>query len=223
MTLTQNRLSEQDLAQLYMQTEAALKLDDLLQGKAYGQPAQIAVHDSISGQTPDLALISLSLCGLVVVRDFPIALKDGYMGPVLRELIVVCEDNLLSVGRLWLDSVCHDMTPDPVMDRATIESIPDRLRIMTSIFIELRDALEESSDCPDMCHAVKSLYYQSESHADLADRFVEKLKGRRKKTAKAPARAVPDQIPLPYELTRPQIGAEVVHFSLFAKGKPTRH
>lgn len=222
MTQTQNRLSEQDLAQLYMQTEAALKLDDLLQGKAHGEPAQIAVHDSISDQTPDLALISLSLCGLVVVRDFPMALKDGYMGPVLRELIVVCEDNLLSVGRLWLDSVCHALTPDPVMDRTTIESIPDRLRIMASIFFELREALEEAGEPYEMRHAVRSLFYQSESHADLAERFVEKLKSRTKKV-KSAGRAVPDQIPLPYELTRPQTGAEVVHFSLFAKPRPTRH
>jgi hypothetical protein len=44
---------------------------------------------------------------------------------------------------------------------------------------------------PDMRNAVKSLYYQSESHADLADRFVEKLKGRKKKAAKAPARTAP--------------------------------
>lgn len=222
MTHTQNRLSEQDLAQLYMQTEAALKLDDLLQGKAHGDPAQIAVHDSISDQTPDLALISLSLCGLVVLRDFPIALKDGYMGPVLRELIVVCEDNLLSVGRLWLDSVCHQLTPDPIMDRETIESIPDRLRIMASIFFEMREALEDGDHPAEIRKAVHSLLYQSESHADLADRFVEKLKSRKKKP-KAQTRPVPDQIPLPYELVRPRTGAEVVHFSLFAKPRPTRH
>ncbi len=223
MISTQHRLSEQDLAQLYMQTEAALKLDDLLQGKAHGDPAQIAVHDSISGQTPDLALISLSLCGLVVVRDFPMALKDGFMGPVLRELIVAAEDNLFSVGRLWLDSICHGMAPDPKADRITIESIPDRLRILSSIFIELRDALEESDEHADMASAVKSLFYQSESHSDLADKFVEKLTiARKKKIAKA-QRDIPDQIPLPFELMRPQVGAEIVSFSLFAQRKPTRH
>jgi len=111
----------------------------------------------------------------------------------------------------------HVMPSHPLL-----EELQGKLESRYKIY-KLRDALEETSDCPDMCHAVKSLYYQSESHADLADRFVEKLKGRRKKADKVPARAVPDQIPLPYELTRPQIGAEVVHFSLFAKGKPTRH
>ena len=32
-----------------------------------------------------------------------------------------------------------------------------------------------------------------------------------------------DELGIPFELTRPQMGAEVVHFSLFAKAKPTRH
>jgi|GEM_PF-2072219 len=216
------RLSEQDLAQLYVQTEAPLKLDDLLQGQTRGEPAQIAVHDSISHQTPDLALISLSLCGLIVVRDFPHVLKDGYCGPILRELIVCAEDNLMNVGRLWLDSICHGIKPEPKSDSKVIGSIPDRLRIMTSIFMELRDALEENGDMRDMLHAVRTLYYQAESHADLADKFVGDL-DRMAKAAKAAAKAqrpIPDQIPLPFELTRPREGAEVVSFSLFHKKRP---
>lgn len=216
------RLSEQDLAQLYVQTEAPLKLDDLLQGQAHGQPAQIAVHDSISHQTPDLALISLSLCGLIVVRDFPMALKDGWCGPILRELIVVAEDNLVSVGRLWLDSICHGIKPEPKTDSKIIGSIPDRLRIMTSIFMELRAALEENGDMREMLHAVNTLYYQAESHADLADKFVGDL-AKMKRAAKPAARAIPDQIPLPFDLIRPQVGAEVVSFSLFHKRKTLVH
>lgn len=223
MTLqTPRRLSEQDLAQLYVQTEAPLKLDDLLQGQTHGEPAQIAVHDSISHQTPDLALISLSLCGLIVVRDFPMALKDGYCGPLLRELIVVAEDNLMNVGRLWLDSICHGIKPEPKADSKVIGSIPDRLRIMTSIFMELRDALDENGEMPDMLHAVKTLYYQSESHADLADKFVGDLDrvAKAARAAKPAARKIPDQIPLPFDLIRPRDGAEIVSFSLFHKKRP---
>jgi hypothetical protein len=211
-------MSEQDLAQLYVQTEAPLKLDDLLQGREGGQAAQIAVHDSIAHQTPDLALISLSLCGLIIVRDFPNALKENGLGPILRELIVAGEDNLATVGRLWLDSICHGIKPHPKSDRVTIESIPDRLRILTSIFFELRDTLEDGGP-EEMRDAMRSLYYQAESHADLADRFVERLTAAAKKRAAraAPARAIPDQIPLPFELSRPQMGAEIVSFSLFHK------
>jgi len=217
------RLSEQDLAQLYLQTQAPLKLDSLLQGMEKGDIAQIAVHDSMRTQTPDLALISLSLCALVVGRDYPIRLKDGPLGPVLRELAVACEDNLLTVGRLWLDSVLNGIAPDPKADKDTILSIPDRLRILTSIFMELRDELNPEDPAQKFLHqALNALYYQAESHSDLADRYVENLTAaRRKKTDSSdtgtPPRAIPDQIPLPFELNRPQEGAEVVAFSLFRK------
>lgn len=213
MPIVQRRLTEQDLAQLYLQTEAPLRLDDLLQDRTEGDVAQIAIHDSISAQTPDLALISLSLCGLIIARDYPHALKDGPYGPVLRELAVAAEDNLFTVGRLWVDSTCHGIMPDVKVDRPTLESIPDRLRILSSIFLELRDALEDHS-ARAMYHALKTLFYQAESHSDLADKFVEGLE-RLSKKAKAAAREIPDQIPLPFELNRPRVGAEVVSFSLF--------
>jgi hypothetical protein len=213
MTQTLRRLSEQDLAQLYLQTEAPLRLDDLLQGQTQGQRAQIDVHDSLSEQTPDLAVISLSLCGLIIARDFPHDLKDGYMGPILRELIVAAEDNLVTVGRLWLDTVCHDVKPDPKADRITIESIPDRMRILSSIFMELRNVMEDRAERV-MFDALKTLCYQAESHSDLADAFVQKLSEARKRKSRS-QRAVPVQIPLPFELTRPQAGAEIVSFSLF--------
>ncbi|MCB1538263.1 MAG: hypothetical protein H6865_02880 [Rhodospirillales bacterium] len=218
MSLPIRRLSEQDLAQLYLQTEAPLRLDDLMQDRVHGDAAQIAVHDSIAAQTPDLALISLSLCALIVARDFPVELKDGPGGPVLRELTVACEDNLLTVGRLWLDTVCNGIKPAR-SDRDVIATIPDRLRILTSIFMELRDMLLETAPGP-IHAALKTLYYQSESHADLADRFVADF-ARPRKTAKPSAdhaaarRKTPVQVPLPFDLIRPREGAEVVSFSLF--------
>lgn len=214
------KMSEQDMSQLYMHTEAPLRLDALLQGQETGDAAQIAVHDVIGGQTPDLALISLSLSALIIARDFPANLKDGEMGPVLRELIVASEDNLVSVGRLWLDTSCYGIEPDLKEARTIIASIPDRLRILTSIFMELRDALDEENEI--MYRAMKTLYYQAESHADLADKFVERLGKPEKKAApkqKAPEAEKPakklDQIPLPFELTRPKTGADIVSFSLF--------
>ncbi|MBU6235200.1 MAG: hypothetical protein KGQ41_05095 [Alphaproteobacteria bacterium] len=216
------RLSEQDMAQLYMQTEAALRLDALLQGQEEENTAQIAVHDAIGGQTPDLALISLSLCALIIARDFPLELKDGEMGPVIRELVVSAEDNLVTVGHLWLDTSCYGIAPDMKQARPIILSIPDRLRIMASIMMELRDALEGGNEA--MYRAVKTLYYQAESHADLADKFVEPLAAKKKKSAEAkakpaavakPAKKPLDQVPLPFELTRPKVGADIVTFSLF--------
>lgn len=207
------RLSEQDMAQLYMQTEAALRLDALLQGQEAGDAAQIAVHDSIGGQTPDLALISLSLCALVVARDFP---QDADMGPVLRELTVTAEDALVTVGRLWLDTSCYGIEPDKDEASEIILSIPDRLRILTSIFMELRDAIEDN-DTP-LYRATKTLYYQAESHADLADKFVERLTKPVKKPSPKAKKTV-DQVPLPFELTRPKAGADIVTFSLFRDKK----
>lgn len=229
MTPSPRRLSEQDLAQLYVQTEAPLRLDVLLQGHEGSEGAQVAVHDSISSQTPDLALISLSLCALVIARDFPENLKDGPYGPVLREMIVACEDNLFTVGRLWLDSVCYGVASDPKADHETILSIPDRLRILSSIFMELRDALDDAPG--PMLPAMKTLYYQAESHADLADKFVgqaQQIKKPKAKTAKEAAsgqrKGVPDQIPLPFDLHRPRSGdsAEIVTFSLFREKRPAR-
>jgi len=221
MNIPLRRLSEQDLAQLYLQTQAPLKLDALLQGQEKGDIAQIAVHDSMRAQTPDLALISLSLCALVVGRDFPRDLKDGHCGPIVRELAVACEDNLLTVGRLWLDAMLNGIEPDPKSDKDTILSIPDRLRILTSIFMELRDELDpEIPEQSSLHQALNALYYQAESHSDLADRYVENLTAPRRKAASIPAkqpREIPDQIPLPFELNRPQEGAKIVAFSLFRK------
>jgi hypothetical protein len=206
VTPPHRRLSEQDMAQLYMHTEAALRLDALLQGQELGDIPQIAVHDAIGAQTPDLALISLSLCALVVGRDFPAT----DMGPILSELRISAEDNLVTVGRLWLDTSCYGITPERDAAQAIIISIPDRLRILTSIFMELRDALPLENEV--MLRAIKTLYYQAESHADLADKFVERLIKPAKKSVKKPAL---DQVPLPFELTRPKVGADIVSFSLF--------
>ncbi|HEY8964038.1 MAG TPA: hypothetical protein VIN59_06215 [Alphaproteobacteria bacterium] len=219
MAQTLRRLSEQDLAQLYLQTEAPLKLDALLQGQEKGDIAQIAVHDAMRSQTPDLALVSLSLCALIIARDFPRSLKDGPYGPVIRELAFMCEDNLLTVGRLWIDTVVNGILPDPKADKETILSIPDRLRVMTSIYMELRDALDDEDPSQAlMFQAVNALYYQAESHSDLADIYVENLTAPKRKTqTTSRARDIPDQIPLPFELHRPQQGAEVVSFSLFRK------
>ncbi len=203
------RLSEQDMAQLYMHTEAALRLDALLQGQETGDLPQIAVHDAIGGQTPDLALISLSLCALVIGRDFPAT----DMGPILTELRICAEDNLITVGRLWLDTSCYGIVPEREAAQAIIMSIPDRLRILASIFMELRDALPSDQDV--MLRAIKTVYYQAESHADLADKFVERLNKPLKKVTPKPKKQVLDQVPLPFELTRPKIGADVVSFSLF--------
>lgn len=209
--LPPRRLSEQDMAQLYTHTEAALRLDALLQGMEAGDAPQIAVHDAISGQTPDLALISLSLCALVVGRDFP---AEAAITPVLAELRACAEDNLVTVGRLWLDTSCYGIEPVREEAEAIILSIPDRLRILTSIFMELRDATDPAQEA--MERAIKTLYYQAESHADLADKFVERLKKVPKRKASAkPRPGTPDQVPLPFELTRPKAGADIVSFSLF--------
>jgi hypothetical protein len=118
--------------------------------------------------------------------------------------------------------VCHELKPHPKHDRITIESIPDRLRILASIFFELREPLEEHGP-EEMRDAVRSLYYQAESHADMAERFVERLSAAIKAKKSKSVRAIPDQIPLPFELTRPQIGAEIVSFSLFAQRRTTVH
>src|SRR5690606_14619603 len=109
---------------------APLRLDDLLQGRESGPAAQIAVHDTISGQTPDLALISLSLCGLIVARDYRLHDPETPMGPVLRELALECENNLLTIGRLWVDSALYGVMPDMKNDRRLIETVPDSLRVL---------------------------------------------------------------------------------------------
>lgn len=215
MAHLRTRLSEPELAQLYLQTEAPLCLDNLLQGITPPETGQIAMHDAISGQTPDMALLSLSLCGAIIVRDFPHDLKDGWCGPLLRELLVDGEDNLCTVGMLWLNANCYGIEPDPKADLKIIKSIPDRLRILSSIFMELRDALADHS-ARSAYHAVNTLFYQAESHADLADKFVENL-GKVTKKAKKVDQVIKDQIPLPFDLLRPQMGAEIVSFSLFAK------
>ncbi len=216
------RLSEQDMAQLYMQTEAALRLDALLQGTEAGDAPQVAVHDAIGSETPDLALISLSLCALIIARDFPTQNngQNNGISPVLRELTVCAEDNLVTVGRLWIDTSCYGIEPERDVAKAVILSIPDRLRILTSIFMELRDVLTPDNEV--MLRAVKTLYYQAESHADLADRFVERLTKPTKKPAPKAQKPVLDQVPLPFELTRPKAGADVVSFSLFRDKRENR-
>lgn len=213
MSQALRRLSEQDLAQLYLHTQAPLRLDDLLQDRIPGEEGQIAVHDSISDQTPDLALVSLSLCGLIMARDYPVFFADGPMGPVMRELALAAEDNLKTVGRLWLNAAIYGIAPAGKADRAVIESVPDRLRILTSIFFELQESLQ--GQIGPMPAAARTLYYQSESHADLADKFVARIPKDPKPAAKK--RSVPDQIPLPFDLDRPRQGAEVVTFNQFRK------
>lgn len=215
-TLPPRRLSEQDVAQLYLHTEAALSLDRLLQSDAPTPEALVEVHDSIRSQTPDLALISLSLCGVLMVRDWPVDADDDTR-PVLQELVTNAEDNLLTVGRLWLDSACHGIAPDPAEDKPILISIPDRLRILTSLFQELRDVLPDHAV---MRQAMNTLYYQAESHADLADQFVQALTkpARKSKAAKDIPPKKLQQIPLPLDLQQKTDTGKVVAFSLFAKG-----
>lgn len=217
MTKDLRRLSEKDWAALYTHAQAPIKLDTLLQSvNPDTTTLQIDVHDVIGTQTPDMALISLSLCGLLIVRDFPEDLKDGFCGPVLRELVWDAEDNLLSVGRLWIDINFNDIKPDPKTDKETLLSIPERLRILTSIFMELKDALDPSNRAHALIHqALNVLYYQAESQADLGDAYISQLSNLKKKDSMK--KSIPDHVPLPFDLERPKDGAQIVSFSLFHK------
>jgi len=155
----------------------------------------------------------------VVGRDFPRDLKDSHCGPLIREMAVACEDNLRTVGRLWLDSVLNGITPDPKADKETILSIPRPLPYPDiHLHGTARCAGCEWNRHKPLHQALNALYDQSESHADLADVFVEQLTTpKRKAVASTRRRQIPDQIHLPFELNRPREGAEVVTFSLFRK------
>lgn len=206
MTTRKTRLTEQDLARLYLQTEAPIAFDKLIDAPKDDADLQRELHDTLSSQTPDLALISLSLCGLVAARGLPGQVEHT----LLTELAINAEDNLLTVGRLWLDHACYGIAPDAAHDGPILLSIPERLRILTSIYIEMRDGVTQTTP---VRQALSALYYQAESHSDLADIFIEQMLGTEKKhKAKTP---VLDQIPLPLELQPRHEAGKVVQFSLF--------
>ncbi len=205
MTTARPRLTEQDLARLYLQTEAPIVFDKLVDAPRDDADLQRELHDTLSSQTPDLALISLSLCGLVAARGLP----GQVDGALLTELAHNAEDNLLTVGRLWLDHACYGIAPDAAHDGPILLSIPERLRILTSIYIEMRDGISQTNS---VRQALNALYYQAESHSDLADIFIEQMMGTQKPKPKKP---VLDQIPLPIDLQPKHEAGKVVQFSLF--------
>lgn len=214
------RFTEKEIALLYEHTEAPYLFDALVQGVTPDPSLGQKVHEIMGRQSPDVALLSLCLCGLVVARDLRLRLiEQGEaaedLRPLCAELDTHAHESLYALGRLWLDTVVFELDVNPINGLRVLRDIPTNLQVMTSIFGELRDMLPDEDP---MRSALNILYYQGESHADAAEAFVSTMFEPQKRMDKRAMPTAQATIPLPLDIQEhaQEGGAKVIPFSVFA-------
>lgn len=220
--MANNRFTEKEMAILYEHTEAPYLFDALVQGLNPDPNLHQKVHEIIGKQGPDVALLSLCLCGLVVARDLRLQLISSDKAGLLEDLKPLCaeleqhaHECLYSLGRLWLDTVVFELDVNPLAGLHILRDIPTNLQVMGSIFGELRDWCGAEED--PMRTALNILYYQAESHADRAEEFVlSMLEPTRERKVTAQHANVPLPLDLQTAILDHTEGAKVIPFSVFA-------
>ena len=233
----QKRLNEKELGTLYAYCETPLTLHTMLE-KDFPRPHKdqpfdindhVAIlHDSLSTQGPDDALLSLALMGWIIedhAEFYYNAQGDGAIGggnpafdktlkPLLTELKYEAENVIHDLGRLRIDLDAYRAEISEQEIFAHLKGVPDTLCVFTSLFQELHDAMHEAS-MKELSQLCRYLAYQSESQADYARGYISSMM---KPGEEAGTKAPMQNIPLPFDLQPdPSQDGKIVDFSLFTR------
>lgn len=226
MKTRRKRLNEKELGTLYAYCGAPLRLHHMLEKdfpKA-GDAAAISVfdatpylgelHDSLSAQGPDDALLSLSLMGWIIEDYCSYIYSDAEaLRPLCAEMKSEAENVIHDLGRLRidLDSYRAEISDKEIFDH--LKGVPDSLCVLASVFAELQEAFRDMGR-KDMAQISRLLCYQAESQADYAWRYVEMMAGKESDQDEA---ALKPDIPLPFDMQPEQDSQKIIDLSLFRR------
>jgi len=221
------RLSEKELGTLYTYCGSPLRLHDMLE-KTFPKPEAFAkghvefdatsclaeLHDSLSAQGPDDALLSLALMGWII-EDYSSFYyeADDNLRVLVTELKCEAENVIHDLGRLRidLDSYRAEISEKVIHDH--LAGVPDSLCILASIFAELQTLFQDMgrTDLGQLC---RLLGYQGESQADHARAYVDMMTKPSKDAADTINKG---DIPMPYDMQPDQDGSKIIDLSLFRR------
>lgn len=186
------KLSQPELGILYVETQAPMGLQECLIHEQLHDADKVALHQMVSGQQPDVALISLGLCGVVLANHLydQLNIQPGTdLSALVTEMKHIAVNAAEDYGRVWINAREHDKRDDEDDELALLEAAPEVLNALGSVLEELSADISE----PAYVHEIiKLLAYQSYAQADLAEQYLELIAAKR-----APHG---DPIPLPMEL-----------------------
>lgn len=220
------RLNEKELGTLYAYCKTPLRLhhmleknfpkrDALMNETSFdATPLLAEIHDSLSEQGPDDALLSLALMGWIL-EDY---CSDYYAD--IENLRILCtelkceaENVIHDLGRLRidLDSYKAEISQTEIYDH--LSNVPDSLCILASIYQEMIDVFKEV-ERRDLAQMVRILCYQAEAQADHAWGYIDAMM---KPGAKEQQNPVLQDIPMPYDM-QPDIDTDkIIDLSLFRR------
>jgi hypothetical protein len=220
------RLNEKELGTLYAYCKSPLRLHHMLEKdlpKPNGQSGEYTVditsmlaelHDSLSEQGPDDALLSLALMGWIM-EDY---CSDHYadqdaLRVLCTELKCESENVIHDLGRLRidLDSYKSEISEKEIYEH--LANVPDSLCVLASIYQELINAFQEIHR-KDLSQIARLLCYQAEAQADHAWSYVEVMMKPGEREEKEPYLS---DIPLPYDMQPDQDPNKVIDLSLFRR------
>lgn len=186
------KLSQPELGILYVETQAPMGVQQCLLHQQLHDQDKITLHQIISGQQPDVALISLGLCGVVLANH--LFEREGVetgteLAALVTEMKHIAVNAAEDYGRLWINAAEHEKRETEDNELALLEEAPEILNALGSVLEELQDEFET----PEYVHEIiKMLTYQSYAQADLAEQYLDLIAAKRTPHG--------DPIPLPLEL-----------------------
>ena len=186
------KLTQPELGILYVETQVAFGVQQVLTQQEFRDHDKIDLHQMISAQKPDIALISLGLSGVVLANYLlsqSQSSQDDDFQILVTELKHISISTVERYGRVWIDAREHDIFQSEEDDLALLQEAPEILNAFGSVYEELEAYLDESGF---VHHLISLLGYQSYAQADLADQYLDMIQAKRLPHG--------DPIPLPLEL-----------------------
>lgn len=187
-------LTQPELGILYIEMQVPLHFHKYLNQNRLSENEALNLHQVISDQKPDTALISLGLCGIALANH--ILSKHGArreLAVLGTELKYFCIDVVERYGRIWINAREYDMN-DKEAEKTLLIECPELLNALGSIVQEIH----EYTDHVDRVGTElgRLIEYQAYAHANLAESYIDMLK----KQGQIEEDYSGDPIPVPMEL-----------------------
>jgi hypothetical protein len=218
------RLSEKELGTLYAYCGSPLRLHTMLEKEfpkagtaieGFDESSLLAeLHDSLSEQGPDDALLSLALMGYILEDYISFYYADETSVRVLATELKCEADNIVhDLGRLRidLDSYRAQIAETEILEH--LKHVPESLCVLASIYQEMQEGLKAIGR-KDLSKLARLLCYQAEAQADHAWNYVQAMVTPEEGKA---AKDALDNIPLPMDMQTASDSDKVVDLSLFRR------
>lgn len=168
-------LTQPELGILYIEMGTPLRFQKFLKNGRLNDDEAIELHQMMSDQKPDTALISLGLAGIVyanyILQKYT-AEKD--FSVLATELKYFSIDVVERFGRVWINAREHEKM-DRDIEEALLLECPELLNAYGSIVQEIHE-ISETAGHGILSQLGKVLEYQAYSHANLAESYLDMLK-----------------------------------------------